>query len=781
MEHITNVAETQHTSSLDRALDLAAQGYPVFPCRATDRGTKGQPGYRPAKSPLTRNGFHAASTDPAIIRAQPWTADALIGVRTGSREHGGCGFDVLDLDPRHGSELWRAANAEHLRTAGRVHFTRSGGLHLFYIHAPGMGCSTGKLAPGCDLKADGGYAVWWPGFGGQELDDGPARAWPDAIMRQLVAKGCGPGQKTARPKVDLSNATAVAAVAPPSVAAVVELLNRMENPADVDRDEWQAIMQAAADTAKLTGDPEGLIREAALNWSGIGPGNPEQEADKWDSDWMTRPVKGGWPALQRYGRRLAPGYQEEQLAAEFGGPPPPAVAPRPRFTFGAAYVPRDPASIPPREWLYGGHYIRQFITATVAPGGVGKSSLALVEALDMATGRGLLTGKPTGQRHRVIYWNGEDPLIETERRVAAACLHFGITADELGDRLVICSGRDLPIRIAEDTRDGFAIARPLVEEITADLIRSGADALILDPFVKSHGVSENDNNKIDAVASQWAAIADRANVSIELIHHLRKASGTGQDRGAEDARGGVALIAAARSVRVLNVMQPGEADTLGIPDETRRRCFRVDDGKANLQPPRGTGDQAIWRYLASVPLGNGQAGLAADHVGVVTAWVKPAIGDNVTAEHVAEITRRLWAGEPNRRDPRSPDWAGKWIAGVLGVDLAGAGATKRVGKMLDVMVSQGRLGVGSEMDERRRPRATFAPVAPVLQSAENEPEQTGATGAVPGPHPCSTPVDRGCGGLERAKTVAAPVGEVERGKRRPGAADLAAMLAEGRA
>ena len=466
---------------------------------------------------------------------------------------------------------------------------------------------------------------------------------------------------------------------------------------------------------------------------------------------------------------------------DLGEQPAATVAPRPRFTFGAAYVPRDPASIPPREWLYGGHYIRQFITATVAPGGVGKSSLALVEALDMATGRGLLTGKPTGQRHRVIYWNGEDPLIETERRVAAACLHFGITADELGDRLVICSGRALPIRIAEDTRDGFAIARPLVEEITADLIRSGADALILDPFVKSHGVSENDNNKIDAVASQWAAIADRANVSIELIHHLRKASGTGQDRGAEDARGGVALIAAARSVRVLNRMQDQEAVALGIPDETRRRLFRVDDGKANLQAPRGTGEQAMWRYLASVPLGNGQAGLAEDHVGVVTAWVKPAIGDNVTAEHVAEITRRLRAGEPNRRDPRSPDWAGKWIAGVLGVDLAGAGATKRVGKMLDVMVSQGRLGVGSEMDERRRPRATFAPVAPVLQSAENEPEQTGATGAVPGPHPCSTPVDRGCGGLERAKTVAAPVGEVERGKRRPGAADLAAMLAEGRA
>ena len=748
----------------------------MFPCRAADRGIKGQPGYRPAKSPLTHNGFHGASTDPAIIRAQPWTADALIGVRTGSREHGGCGLDVLDLDPRHGSELWRAANAEHLRTAGRVHFTRSGGLHLFYIHAPGMGCSTGKLAPGCDLKADGGYAVWWPGFGGQELDDGPARPWPDAIMRQLVAKGCGPGQKTVRPKVDPADPATRARLEPPSVAAVVELLNRMENPADVDRDEWQAIMQAAADTAKLTGDPEGLIREAALNWSGMGPGNPEQEADKWDSDWMTRPVKGGWPALQRYGRRLAPGYQEEQLAAEFGGPPPPAVAPRPRFTFGAAYVPRDPASIPPREWLYGGHYIRQFITATVAPGGVGKSSLALVEALDMATGRGLLTGKPTGQRHRVIYWNGEDPLIETERRVAAACLHFGITADELGDRLVICSGRDLPIRIAEDTRDGFAIARPLVEEITADLIRSGADALILDPFVKSHGVSENDNNKIDAVASQWAAIADRANVSIELIHHLRKASGTGQDRGAEDARGGVALIAAARSVRVLNRMQDQEAVALGVPDETRRRLFRVDDGKANLQAPRGTGEQAMWRYLASVPLGNGQAGLAEDHVGVVAAWVKPEAADVATPDRIAEIVARLHAGEPSRADAQSPMWAGHWIAGVLEMPCGDAGERKRVGAVIAALVSRGVLKRDMAPDDKRTLKAVLVPVEalPHLEKQGCGKVRQGAAEHSPSTRP-TTP-SMGCGGVVRqGGDSAAPCkGGV---RQRATADDLAALLA----
>jgi hypothetical protein len=40
----------------------------------------------------------------------------------------------------------------------------------------------------------------------------------------------------------------------------------------------------------------------------------------------------------------------------------------------------DPAKITPRDWLYGRIYIRKFVTATVAPGATGKTSLLTVEA-----------------------------------------------------------------------------------------------------------------------------------------------------------------------------------------------------------------------------------------------------------------------------------------------------------------------------------------------------------------------------------------------------------------
>jgi hypothetical protein len=45
---------------------------------------------------------------------------------------------------------------------------------------------------------------------------------------------------------------------------------------------------------------------------------------------------------------------------------------------------RDPDKIPARKWLYGRHYARQFLTCTIASSGMGKTSLAIGEALSMA-------------------------------------------------------------------------------------------------------------------------------------------------------------------------------------------------------------------------------------------------------------------------------------------------------------------------------------------------------------------------------------------------------------
>src|ERR1700730_2848778 len=123
----------------------------------------------------------------------------------------------------------------------------------------------------------------------------------------------------------------------------------------------------------------------------------------------------------------------------------------------------DARKIPMRDWLYKPHYIRKFVSLMLSSGGIGKSSLAIVEAMAMATGRDLLNYQPI-ELLRVWYWNGEDTMEELQRRFAAAAKHFNITQEDIGDRVFLDSGRTMPIVMAEESKTGIIIATPVIDE-----------------------------------------------------------------------------------------------------------------------------------------------------------------------------------------------------------------------------------------------------------------------------------------------------------------------------
>ena len=216
----------------------------------------------------------------------------------------------------------------------------------------------------------------------------------------------------------------------------------------------------------------------------------------------------------------------------------------------------------------------------------------------------------------VWYWNGEDPAEEIERRIAAIMIYYRVDPREIEGRLFIDSGRETKIVIASKTRSGVVIATPVINEINASIRENSIDVFIVDPFVRSHAVTENDNSEIEIVAAQWSEIADSGNCALELVHHSRKTGGA--EVTVEHSRGGIALIDKSRSARVLNQMTREEAEKADI--EHPGFYFRVDNGKANLAPPSS---KANWHRLNSVSLGNGAADDLEDQVQVVTAWTMP--------------------------------------------------------------------------------------------------------------------------------------------------------------
>ena len=163
------VAALRHDSGLlDHALYYAALGLAVLPLHApvaTSTGLRCSCGNAdcgsPAKHPIARlapQGLKNASVDASIVT--PWfsTSGRNIGIATGHQS----GIVVLDVDPRHGGDESLVALERQwgpLPVTWRF-LTGGGGMHIIFRHPGGrVSNSAGQIAPGLDLRADGGYIV----------------------------------------------------------------------------------------------------------------------------------------------------------------------------------------------------------------------------------------------------------------------------------------------------------------------------------------------------------------------------------------------------------------------------------------------------------------------------------------------------------------------------------------------------------------------------------------------------------------------------------------------
>src|SRR3546814_1070869 len=141
------------------------------------------------------------------------------------------------------------------------------------------------------------------------------------------------------------------------------------------------------------------------------------------------------------------------------------------------------------------------------------------------------------------------------------------------------------LRLARMGREGPEIDAAVADGIVAELLARQVDVLTVDPFVSSHGLSdENDNAAMDMVAKQWGRIAKAANCSVVLVHHSKKLNGA--DVTMESSRGASSLGDAARGGLALNTMKPEEACIFGIAPDKRRQFFRADDAKPNRAPAK---------------------------------------------------------------------------------------------------------------------------------------------------------------------------------------------------
>ena len=370
----------------------------------------------------------------------------------------------------------------------------------------------------------------------------------------------------------------------------------------------------------------------------------------------------------------------------------------------APYAWPDPATLPRRQWLFGRWLIRGEVTAIFAPGGAGKSTLSNAIAVSLASGRDLLDQAPRERAGAWIY-NLEDGPDELDRQLAATCLWHDVTRDECGPRLFVNSGLTMPLCVASEANGQPLIHEPAFVELTETIRAEGIGAVIIDPLVSSHRVTEASNEAIDAIAKRWKRLAHETGCAVVLVHHTRKLMG--REATAEDGRGAVALRDAARVVLVMNKVTASEAEGLGIGDpKIWRTLVKVDMGKASRSPDAGT----TWIKLESQSLGNGDCAEPPDLVGVATLFDKPDVFAGLTTWHLYRVQQRL--DDRDWRDSvQAGDWVGKLVADVAGLDPLADLA--RVKAIIKTWKASGALLVEKRPDEKGKDRPCIAIGKPV--------------------------------------------------------------------
>jgi hypothetical protein len=333
------------------------------------------------------------------------------------------------------------------------------------------------------------------------------------------------------------------------------------------------------------------------------------------------------------------------------------------LTLVAARLP-DPHAIPPRQWLYGSHLIRGYVSVLVSPGGTGKSALAMAIVMELVAFKKLLGNHVFSQVNGAIF-NLEDPMEELDRRVAALMIHHKIGRHELEGKLFLHDGETRGLKLATLDSDGFTVAYPDEKALIEQILLHNIGVVVCDPFAESHSLEENSNPHMVKAAAAWRRVARATGCAVLLVHHVRKGDATGIDA----ARGAKALTDSARVGLLLTTMTAVEAEGFGIAEDDRFQYVRLDDVKRNMAPA----GKARWYQLCQVPLGNGAPGYPnGDNVAAIGAWEPLNVWQTTSVPDLNTVLDRIDVGlsEGSRyTDHRNGDvrWAGHILVSLLGV------------------------------------------------------------------------------------------------------------------
>lgn len=486
-EHvIENTSTSQVNLNYTAAINLAKAGWLVFPAR-------------PDKSPYITGWQTNATKDPAVI-TKWWTSrpDAMPAIPTGKVT----GLAVLDVDVKNGKDGEAA-----LRTPGynlevlsslRVS-TPSGGQHIYFKWHEGLRCSIDKIAPGVDVRAEGGFVIA-PGAVNETgsytalentspLASGYYPDWLKSLSPKII--------KTSLPPVKCGQSLDVLR------NALMSIPNDGSIEENSSRGWWFNLI--AALNYEAEGSAEGL--QIAHEWSAQWP---DYDAGKTEATWrscqrrdgtlrtgdsiMAEARMHGWyepysfPPITEYQRRLVGGI---------------GVAPQ-----GIQLMtPSDCAAVPVRDYVVKGFIAPYQIGCIFGDPGAGKSLIAPYIGYSVAQGR-----KIFGRRAKLglVFYVAAEDQAGMETRITALRAKHG-DADSF--------------KLVTGVSDLFSTNSLNLLELQNQVMQHRPSLIFIDTLAMAFpGMEENAFESMGRVVAVGRALAQRG-AAVIFIHHGTKAEG----------------------------------------------------------------------------------------------------------------------------------------------------------------------------------------------------------------------------------------------------------------
>ncbi len=549
----------------------------------------------------------------------------------------GGGIVVIDVDVpgAHHKKDGRIA-LEDLKTAGLdtntfTVKTAGGGLHLYYNTA-GKVFGNKPLAPGLEVKCYNGYVIG----PGSTFDGGTYEIVNDAepidVPEMLAQRLAGVVDRAEGGPSVIGDLDTDAAI-----AGALEYLSKQE-PAVEGEGGDNHTYRVCCGVLDF-----GLTVDTALDVMA------EWDAScspPWGED-LRRKLENAASHRQNPIGKNNPLNHYDAIDPALLAPPEPAFRPR-RFSDGV-YIYRDKRAdidaLPPRPWIAYRRLMRGQISGLVAPGGTGKTQLALQYALALAVGRGEWCGldlKEPGRQIKTLFVSGEDSVTELRMRLGAAAIHFGLDEDAIEENIHVYSARDVPFSVIKKKHKYAPLEQTeALADMLAHIKAHGIEVLIVDPLADVHQAEESNNSEMIVVMQTWRAVAEATQCAVLLVHHTRKltgASSEGYAGNADSGRGASAIVNATRISTTFYAMSEKDAKEWGVDPAKRHFYLRQDDAKQNLAL---ASPEADWFRRESLPLKSGESMGVLVPVKLRKPEPKPAKGAKTEDGEPAAIARLI--------------------------------------------------------------------------------------------------------------------------------------------